>query len=154
MSHRNSEEGQKRNQWKKLGDGNHLNPRTTARNFLIVLVFLSSAAVAGFAVQEESGACLPEHHMAEQKGRLYCQCTAMGGYLNCDDKTGHYSYQKWVQENQRREQDIDPKTKTQREKSVPMCRMSCKEDQCECCAYMSQFRDKRKAQITIPYDNY
>jgi hypothetical protein len=124
------------------------------RNCFVTFVFVTCVVIGGFSAQEESGVCLPEHHMAEENGNLYCQCTAMGGYLNCDDKTGHYSYQKWLQENRRREQDIDPKTKKPREKSVPMCRMSCKEDHCECCTYMRRFKDKRKAEITIPYDSY
>jgi hypothetical protein len=124
------------------------------RNPLIAVAFLISAVVIGFAAQEESGACLPEHHQAEQENKLYCHCVAMGGFQNCDPKTGHYSYQKWVEENRRRQQDIDPKTKKPREKQLPKCRMSCKEDHCECCAYMNQFRDKRKAEITISYDNY
>lgn len=108
--------------------------------------------MAGYSIQEETGACLPEHHQAEVENKQYCHCVAMGGYQLCHgDKP--FSYQEWREENERRQQDVDKKGK-QKQPNIPQCSMACKEDHCECCSYMERFKDKRKAQLAIPYDPY
>ena len=119
---------------------------------IALVLLIVSAGVGGYTLQEESGACLPESHTAEQQGKAYCHCVAMGGYQLCHGSKP-FSYQEWVEENQKREADTDKKGK-QKQPDIPQCAMSCKEDHCECCAYMEKFKDKRRAAITIPYDTY
>lgn len=98
--------------------------------------FVLLAFVAGYALQEESGACLPERHAADQAGAKFCHCLDMGGYRFCKD--GVWQYKDW----------FEAGTPT------PQCEMACREDHCECCVWQDKYnkRQKRHAQITIPYD--
>lgn len=116
---------------------------------LLMAFFVFAAAVAGYSVQEESGACLPDHNQAEQEDKKFCHCLSMGGADLCHDGKP-YSYQEWAEENNRRSQDVDEHGK-QKKPDIPMCSMACKEDHCECCGYFKQ-RYQKKAKLTIPYD--
>lgn len=118
--------------------------------FILGAFFVFAAAVAGYSLQEESGACLPDHNQAEVENKKFCHCMSMGGVDLCHDGKA-FSYQEWAEENSRREGDIDPKTKKQKKPDIPLCSMACKEDHCECCNFFYQ-RYKKKAAITIPYD--
>jgi hypothetical protein len=117
----------------------------------LVFVLLLSSLAFGYTMQEESGICLPEHHMAEQKDAKYCQCMAMGGYQLCH-KGKSFSFQEWREENERRNEETNPK---KRQPQIPQCMMACKEEHCECCAYMEKFHQvpKKRVAITIPYDS-
>lgn len=115
------------------------------KSIALTSFLILTAVLAGYALQEETGICLPEVHADHP-----CHCLDMGGYQLCHDGKP-FSYQEWAQENQRRSGDIDPKTKKQKQPDIPMCTMSCKEENCDCCGYMDRLK-KKKAAITIPYD--
>src|SRR6266478_172154 len=105
---------------------------------VILTLVVCLAAVAGFALQEETGICLPERHAAEQENAIHCACLDMGGYKYCKD--GLWQYKDWVQEGA----------------TTPKCEMSCKEENCKCCHFEDE-RQKRQhkhanVKITIPYD--
>ena len=106
---------------------------------VFAIVFVITVVAAGYALQEESGICLPERHAAEQENAIHCHCLDMGGYQYCKD--GLWQYKDWVQEGAK----------------TPRCDMSCKEENCKCCKFEDD-RQKRqhrraKVKITIPYDS-
>lgn len=109
---------------------------------MIAVLFVAASVVVGFAVQEESGACLPERHAADQENARFCHCIDMGGTRYCkEDENGikRWNYQNWAAD----------------DRPTPMCEMACREKNCKCCAWQDDYEKRQKrAAITIPYDKY
>ncbi len=105
----------------------------TLKAIAIAVVILGSL-VAGYALQEETGICLPERHAADQQNAKFCHCVDMGGYRFCKD--GAWQYKDW----------IGSGTPT------PQCEMSCKEEFCNCCRWQNDYDKTHGKRITIPYD--